>query len=87
MPKEFFVLRGGSWINNQNYTHSSVRDKDDPYYRYDSIGFLIIKYNNNNNNTKILRGGCWKRKCNMLDRNAENKNERFNFMGFRVLKQ
>jgi formylglycine-generating enzyme required for sulfatase activity len=39
---ELRVLRGGSWDDNQGNARCGNRNRDDPHYRSDSIGFRVV---------------------------------------------
>ncbi|MBK8176697.1 MAG: SUMF1/EgtB/PvdO family nonheme iron enzyme [Rhodospirillales bacterium] len=36
------VLRGGSWYDKQDYARSATRDRYNPGYRYDGLGFRVL---------------------------------------------
>jgi formylglycine-generating enzyme required for sulfatase activity len=41
--KEWFALRGGSWFDDSNLLRISARSNGGPGYRYDVIGFRILR--------------------------------------------
>ncbi|MBV5326584.1 MAG: SUMF1/EgtB/PvdO family nonheme iron enzyme [Chlorobium sp.] len=43
VKKEFFSLRGGSWLNSSAYLSCSARDSGDPGVWYDDVGFRVVR--------------------------------------------
>jgi formylglycine-generating enzyme required for sulfatase activity len=37
------VLRGGSWINYPTFVRSAIRNRVDPAYRFDNVGFRLAR--------------------------------------------
>ena len=37
------VLRGGSWYSGASYARSASRGRDDPYFRYNLLGFRLVR--------------------------------------------
>jgi formylglycine-generating enzyme required for sulfatase activity len=40
--RDFRVLRGGAFYNNERYVRCAYRSGNSPYYRYDYIGFRLV---------------------------------------------
>lgn len=81
------VIRGGSWISDARDCRSAYRYGSQPGYRYNDLGFRVIKKLSASN--RVLRGGSWYNDACVVRsayRNAYDPGGRSLFVGFRVTK-
>ena len=84
-----YVYRGGSWSSNSGRCRSANRLWHPPVYRYDGLGFRVLRSSKEEVKYRVARGGGWYShpgRCRSAIRFRNSPDYRFNSLGFRVLK-
>ena len=84
------VNRGGSWYSSADYCRSANRGWDLPSFRYDILGFRVIREKKKKVEYRVLRGGSWYSTagyCRSASRYWYSPPSRYSNDGFRVIKE
>jgi formylglycine-generating enzyme required for sulfatase activity len=85
-----YVYRGGSWISNSGVCRSANRLWHPPVYRYNGLGFRVLRSSKEEVKYRVHQGGSWfdySGRCRSASRDGLTPDIRLIILGFRIIKE